>query len=110
FIENNLDGKWAKTEILFATPLQTPNPSSLLKIKLHTGRTHQIRKHLAQFGFPIVGDRVYNPHGLSFKKGLMLVSIGMKFIHPTSGAPIEITYLKHKKFEKYVSTAGLEVQ
>jgi len=33
---------------------------SLLKLKLHTGRTHQLRVHLADQGYPIVGDKIYN--------------------------------------------------
>jgi 23S rRNA pseudouridine1911/1915/1917 synthase len=38
-------------------------PVSMLKIQLETGRTHQIRAHLAHIGHPIVGDSVYDVHG-----------------------------------------------
>ena len=33
---------------------------TLLEIKIETGRTHQIRVHLAQIGYPIIGDEVYS--------------------------------------------------
>eukprot|EP01083_Nonionella_stella_P148841 471856_1 len=37
-------------------------PVTLLKLKLHTGRKHQIRAHLSHIGYPILGDRVYSAH------------------------------------------------
>lgn len=33
--------------------------ASLIKIRLHTGRTHQIRVHFASLGFPLIGDKMY---------------------------------------------------
>jgi 23S rRNA pseudouridine1911/1915/1917 synthase len=42
-------------------------PASLLKIEIETGRTHQIRAHLAALGYPIVGDNLYRPKKLNFK-------------------------------------------
>lgn len=54
-----------------------------LKIKLETGRTHQIRVHLAAIGCPIIGDPLYNP---DFKKEqeLQLTAYQMSFIEPFS--------------------------
>jgi RluA family pseudouridine synthase len=50
-------GKPAVTELLNITPIG--NNFSLLKLKPHTGRTHQIRIHCAFIGHPIVGDKLY---------------------------------------------------
>ena len=54
-----------------------------IKVKIKTGRTHQIRVHMAEIGYPIVGDEVYsngrNPFGI---KGQMLHAAKLGFIHP----------------------------
>jgi 23S rRNA pseudouridine1911/1915/1917 synthase len=49
-------GKWAVTE---AWPLLSKHQMTSFKIKLQTGRTHQIRVHFSEAGFPLAGDSVY---------------------------------------------------
>jgi 23S rRNA pseudouridine1911/1915/1917 synthase len=64
---------------------------SLLEIGLETGRTHQIRVHLAWLKCPVVGDTVYgrkkNPLGL---KRQFLHGWRLRFEHPRSGEPLEL--------------------
>lgn len=52
---------------------------ALLDISIETGRTHQIRAHLAALGYPIVGDKLYRPKQLNFKS-----SPGRVFLHAAS--------------------------
>lgn len=56
------DGK-GKNAVTHAEVAGSANGLSLLKIKLETGRTHQIRVHLSEKGFPIVGDVLYGAKG-----------------------------------------------
>lgn len=65
--------------------------NTYLKINLETGRTHQIRVHLAQIGYPIIGDTVYSNGKNEFGVvGQMLHSWKIKFTHPITGEEIEI--------------------
>lgn len=58
---------------------------TLLEINIETGRTHQIRVHMAEIGYPVVGDSTYsngkNPFGI---KGQMLHAKELEFKHPTT--------------------------
>ncbi|MDP2823450.1 MAG: RluA family pseudouridine synthase [Sulfuritalea sp.] len=69
---------------------------SLVEVQLKTGRTHQIRVHLAHLGFPIAGDDKYGDFPLN--KALQKTGLGRMFLHaaklalphPLSGAPLEL--------------------
>jgi len=79
------DGLTALTEY---EVLQEWNQYSLLKVKLQTGRTHQIRVHLSYIGHPIVGDSLYNSNK-SEQTTMMLCSHFVQFIHPITNKLIE---------------------
>lgn len=62
---------------------------TLLEIVLGTGRTHQIRVHMAYIGYPIVGDDKYGSHGLIGRPALHAKTLG--FIHPATKKYMEFT-------------------
>lgn len=65
---------------------------TLLECKLETGRTHQIRVHMAYLGFPVVGDPKYGPQKAHFGlEGQMLHAYLLGFKHPRTGEYLEFT-------------------
>ena len=63
---------------------------TLIKARLETGRTHQIRVHMASIKHPLLGDDVYGPKNCPFKlEGQMLHAGKLGFIHPSTGKYIE---------------------
>ncbi|NVJ59883.1 MAG: RNA pseudouridine synthase [Gammaproteobacteria bacterium] len=77
-IDTPIDGKSAISHV---ECIHYEGTNSLLKIKIETGRKHQIRKHLASKGFPIVGDRLYNTD-TSTDKDLQLTAYKIEFLCP----------------------------
>lgn len=68
--------------------------TALLEVQLETGRTHQIRTHLASIGHPIVGDAAYGrdpttARGLGLDRPF-LHARRLAFVHPVSGVPFEV--------------------
>ena len=68
---------------------------SLVRIRLHTGRTHQIRVQFASRGFPLVGDRKYG--GGEEGESIALWSWRLEFTHPQTGAAMRFSKLPPKE-------------
>jgi len=68
--------------------LETPPGHSLLELILETGRTHQIRVHLAYLGHPLLGDGVYGRTSPSLDRHF-LHAYKLGFQHPRTGEPLE---------------------
>lgn len=68
-----------------------PRETSLLKCRLETGRTHQIRVHLRAIGHPVVGDRSYDGGrpGINLERPF-LHSCALRFRHPVTGERVEL--------------------
>jgi 23S rRNA pseudouridine1911/1915/1917 synthase len=63
---------------------------TLLRVRLETGRTHQIRAHLKAIGHPVLGDPEY---GVPLKglRRQFLHACRLAFAHPVTGAPVDVT-------------------
>jgi 23S rRNA pseudouridine955/2504/2580 synthase len=86
------DGMRAVTKV---RSLKSNRDFSLLEVELLTGRTHQIRVHLAHAGHPIVGDDKYGDFALNreLKQRLLLHAAKLSFKHPLSGEPVKLESL-----------------
>ncbi len=71
-----------------------------VECRLETGRTHQIRVHMAYLGHPILGDTVYGAKkpvpGL---QGQCLHAVGLRFLHPRTGEMVELSCALPPEFE-----------
>lgn len=86
-IDTSLDGKEARTEFEVIRYDRGLNQSTV-KVRLQTGRRHQIRRHFSGIGFPLIGDPRYGS-GNKDKKGLRLVAYALAFRCPFTGEWIE---------------------
>ena len=95
------DGKNAVTHF---TVIKRYKGYTLLDIKIDTGRTHQIRVHLSEIGYPIVGDFVYsngkNPFGVV---GQMLHAKSLEFKHPITGKQMKLEAPLPEYFEEILN-------
>lgn len=94
---NEINGKPAITHY---TVLQRFKEYTYIECRLETGRTHQIRVHMASIGHPLLGDEVYcnrkSPYHL---EGQTLHAMVIGFIHPASGEYVEVTAPLPEYFE-----------
>ena len=62
-----------------------------LDVHLITGRTHQIRVHMASIHHPVLGDPIYGTKGLPKAPRLMLHAYSLSFTHPATGERMRFT-------------------
>ena len=65
--------------------------ASLLRVVLDTGRTHQIRVHLAAIGLPVAGDPVYGTAGAYGLRRQFLHAARLSFTHPMSAETVDVS-------------------
>lgn len=92
------DGKKAITHF---TVLKRYNDYTLLSLNLETGRTHQIRVHMAYMGYPVYNDPVYNNRKAT-EFGQFLHSKEIDFIHPISGERLHFECELPKEFKDFI--------
>ena len=76
---------------------------TLVQLFPKTGRTHQLRIHLSELGFPIVGDKIYAPKNVMMHKGLFLAATNIQFLHPNTQESITISSAIPGKFNSYLA-------
>lgn len=83
---------------------------TLLEVKIETGRTHQIRVHLSQIGYPIVGDTTYSNGKNEWEiKGQCLHAKSLKFKHPITGKEMFLEAKMPEYFEEVINELDKEL-
>tara|TARA_Y100000310_G_scaffold341018_1_gene438783 strand:- start:4782 stop:5666 length:885 start_codon:yes stop_codon:yes gene_type:complete len=97
--ESIIDGKVAKTSFRKLSTVRSlkNDELTLLELSPKTGRTHQLRIHCSEAGFPIYGDPLYADNTIKHK-GLFLSSVRLEFTHPVTLEPLEIQIELPSKF------------
>lgn len=75
-----------------------------LRVRLETGRTHQIRVHMAYLGHPVAGDTVYGNGKPAWLEGQCLHARKIGFVHPRSGEYMEFDSELPDYFKKFLKT------
>ena len=94
---NEINGKAAVTHY---EVLQRFKEYTYIECRLETGRTHQIRVHMASIGYPLLGDEVYcNRKTSHHLEGQTLHAMTIGFIHPSTGKYLEVSAPLPEYFE-----------
>jgi len=102
-LEKN-SGKVASTEV---TMLQSVERYCLVQCKLHTGRTHQIRVHMAFLGHPLVSDALYGGSAAGGLDRQALHAYRLAFVHPVTGAKMEFKSQPPADLQATIASLGL---
>lgn len=97
-------GKTAKTDVVF---LDNADIGCLVRCILHTGRTHQIRVHMASLGHPLVADVVYGGVCVAGMPRQALHATRLAFAHPVTGQALAFEVPPPEDFSALLSAWGL---
>ena len=94
----NVDG--GRTAVTHYKVLERYREYTYIECQLETGRTHQIRVHMAHIGHPVLGDEVYCGRKTPYKlQGQTLHAMVAGFVHPSTGEYLEVTAPLPEYFE-----------
>lgn len=106
--------KSAREAVTHYEVISENNGFTLARMKLETGRTHQIRIHMASIGHPVLGDPVYGGDKTLFEKqhkklfeGQMLHAAKLVFVHPSTGEDVETSAPPPDNFKRAAELIGL---
>lgn len=97
-------GKPAQTTVRL---LDGTEQACLVACKLHTGRTHQIRVHMAWLGHPLVGDTLYGGKPLWGMARQALHATRLRLLHPTRGQSLDFLIPPPADFQQLLAETGL---
>jgi 23S rRNA pseudouridine1911/1915/1917 synthase len=94
--------KNSKEAVTYFEVIESFKDFTLVKCKLKTGRTHQIRAHFRYIGHPLVGDETYGPKKVIGDTGQMLHAKEISFIHPRTNEEVSLSCDLPDFFEKQI--------
>ncbi len=104
-VDTPVGGRPARSRYRAAEVFPSRHHGEVTRVELwpESGRTHQLRIHVASLGHPIVGDDVYTPAGdfVLRKKGLFLWACELRLEHPGTGEPLAVRTELPNKFAAY---------
>jgi 23S rRNA pseudouridine1911/1915/1917 synthase len=108
-LQNGRTQPKSRRAITYVTVFERGDRYTLVGAQLKTGRTHQIRVHLAYTGYPVLGDSLYGsskqPLGIS---GQILHAAWLKFIHPTTNEKMQFNSVFPEYFLEALTKTGLD--
>ena len=108
-LKKRVNGENPKNAVTHYEVLERFGKYTLLRLKLETGRTHQIRVHMAYMKHPIVGDPLYGPAKQpAFLNGQMLHAMILGFVHPATGEYMEFRADLPEDFLSNMRKLGVE--
>ncbi len=107
------DGR-GKHAVTHYRTLQPFGPASLIECRLETGRTHQVRVHMASIGHPLLGDKTYGRVSSSLRPILQrtdfsrqaLHAAELGFVHPVTGDTVRFTSEMPSDMERLIDALG----
>ncbi len=103
----DLEKNAGKPALTVISLLQNGERHCLVKCKLHTGRTHQIRVHMALLGHPLISDELYGGAAAAGLERQALHACRLAFEHPVTGAPMEFRSAPPPDLRAAIADVGL---